>query len=103
MSKLKIAVIISSTRPTRFGDIPAQWILEKANARLKKQNEDIEKQNREMRELAADRNEFVTKYNKVVEQYNDLVKEFTKYQEDVNKALGEKQPGGKPPAEKTSK
>ena len=33
MSKLKIAVIISSTRPTRFGELPAQWILEKANAR----------------------------------------------------------------------
>lgn len=32
MSKLKIGVIISSTRPTRFGDKPAQWILEKANA-----------------------------------------------------------------------
>lgn len=33
MPKLKIAVIISSTRPSRFGDIPAQWILEKANER----------------------------------------------------------------------
>ena len=33
MSKLKIGVIISSTRPTRFGDKPAQWILEKANQR----------------------------------------------------------------------
>jgi NAD(P)H-dependent FMN reductase len=33
MSKLKVAVIISSTRPTRFGEIPAKWILEKANAR----------------------------------------------------------------------
>ena len=33
MSKLKIGVIISSTRPTRFGDVPAQWILEKANQR----------------------------------------------------------------------
>lgn len=33
MSKLKIAVIISSTRPTRFGEVPARWILEKANAR----------------------------------------------------------------------
>ena len=33
MSKLKIAVIISSTRPTRFGDKPAQWILDKANER----------------------------------------------------------------------
>ena len=33
MSKLKIAVIISSTRPARFGDIPAKWILEKANER----------------------------------------------------------------------
>jgi NAD(P)H-dependent FMN reductase len=33
MSKLKIAVIISSTRPTRFGEVPAKWILEKANAR----------------------------------------------------------------------
>jgi len=33
MSKLKIAIIISSTRPTRFGDVPAKWILEKANAR----------------------------------------------------------------------
>jgi NAD(P)H-dependent FMN reductase len=33
MSKPKIAVIISSTRPTRFGDKPAAWILEHAKAR----------------------------------------------------------------------
>lgn len=33
MSKLKIGVIISTTRPTRFGHIPAQWIAEKANER----------------------------------------------------------------------
>ena len=33
MSKLKIAVIISSTRPTRFGDLPAQWIADKVNER----------------------------------------------------------------------
>lgn len=32
MSKLKIAVIIGSTRPTRFADIPAKWILDQANA-----------------------------------------------------------------------
>jgi len=33
MSKLKIGVIISSTRATRFGEAPAKWILEKANER----------------------------------------------------------------------
>ena len=33
MSKLKIAVIISSTRAARFGEIPAQWIVAKANER----------------------------------------------------------------------
>ncbi len=33
MSKLKIAVIISSTRPNRFGEIPAKWILDRANER----------------------------------------------------------------------
>lgn len=33
MSKLKVGVIISSTRATRFGEIPAKWILEKANER----------------------------------------------------------------------
>jgi NAD(P)H-dependent FMN reductase len=33
MSKLKIGVIISTTRPTRFGHIPAQWIADKANER----------------------------------------------------------------------
>jgi NAD(P)H-dependent FMN reductase len=33
MSKLKIGVIISSTRPTRFGEKPAQWIEDKANER----------------------------------------------------------------------
>ena len=33
MSKPKIGVIISSTRPTRFGEKPAQWILEHAKAR----------------------------------------------------------------------
>ena len=32
MSDLKIAVIISSTRDSRFGEKPAQWILDKANA-----------------------------------------------------------------------
>ncbi|MBL9056901.1 MAG: NAD(P)H-dependent oxidoreductase [Rhodobacteraceae bacterium] len=30
MTKPKIAVIISSTRPTRFADIPTNWIVEKA-------------------------------------------------------------------------
>lgn len=33
MSKLKIGVIISTTRPTRFGHVPAQWIADKANER----------------------------------------------------------------------
>lgn len=33
MSKPKIALIISSTRPTRFADIPAKWISEKAKER----------------------------------------------------------------------
>jgi NAD(P)H-dependent FMN reductase len=32
-SKPKIAVIIGSTRPTRFADAPAQWILKQARAR----------------------------------------------------------------------
>lgn len=33
MSKAKIGVIISSIRPTRFGEKPAQWILEHAQKR----------------------------------------------------------------------
>lgn len=33
MSKPRIAVIIGATRPTRFADIPAQWIAEQARAR----------------------------------------------------------------------
>ena len=33
MSKPKIAVIISSTRPTRFGEKPAKWIADHAAAR----------------------------------------------------------------------
>ena len=33
MSKLKIGIIISSTRDTRFADKPAQWMLEKAKER----------------------------------------------------------------------
>lgn len=32
-AKPKIAVIVGSTRPTRFADIPAQWILKQAQAR----------------------------------------------------------------------
>lgn len=32
-SKPKIAIIIGSTRPTRFADVPAQWILKQAQAR----------------------------------------------------------------------
>jgi NAD(P)H-dependent FMN reductase len=32
-AKPKIAVIIGSTRPTRFADTPAQWILKQARAR----------------------------------------------------------------------
>ena len=33
MSKLKIAVIIGSTRDSRFGHIPAQWIFDEAKKR----------------------------------------------------------------------
>lgn len=33
MSNPKIAIIVGSTRPTRFADIPAKWILDQANAR----------------------------------------------------------------------
>jgi NAD(P)H-dependent FMN reductase len=32
-SKPRIAIIIGSTRPTRFADVPAQWILKQAQAR----------------------------------------------------------------------
>lgn len=32
-SKPRIAVIVGSTRPTRFADVPAQWILKQAQAR----------------------------------------------------------------------
>jgi NAD(P)H-dependent FMN reductase len=32
-SKPQIAVIVGSTRPTRFADLPAQWILKQAQAR----------------------------------------------------------------------
>jgi NAD(P)H-dependent FMN reductase len=31
--KPRIAVIVGSTRPTRFADAPAQWILNQAQAR----------------------------------------------------------------------
>ena len=33
MTKPKIAVIVSSTRPTRFADIPTKWIVAQAQAR----------------------------------------------------------------------
>ena len=33
MTKPKIALVIGSTRPTRFADIPAQWMLAQAQAR----------------------------------------------------------------------
>ena len=33
MNKLKIYVILSSTRPSRFGEQPAKWIFEKAKTR----------------------------------------------------------------------
>jgi NAD(P)H-dependent FMN reductase len=32
MSKLRIAIIVGSTRPTRFADIPAQWMKAQADA-----------------------------------------------------------------------
>ena len=32
-AKPKIALIIGSTRPTRFADIPAAWMLKQATAR----------------------------------------------------------------------
>ena len=33
MTRPRIAIIVGSTRPTRFADIPAQWILAQAQAR----------------------------------------------------------------------
>ncbi len=32
MSKPRIGIIVSSTRPTRFADIPARWIKAQADA-----------------------------------------------------------------------
>ena len=32
-TKPRIALIVGSTRPTRFADVPAQWMLKTANAR----------------------------------------------------------------------
>jgi NAD(P)H-dependent FMN reductase len=46
VSKLKIGVIISSTRATRFADKPAQWILDLAN-----QRDDIEADLLDLREF----------------------------------------------------
>lgn len=42
MSKFKIAVIISSTRPTRFGELPAKWIADKVNERADLQAEIVD-------------------------------------------------------------
>ena len=33
MTKPKIAIIVSSTRPTRFADVPTAWIKAQAEAR----------------------------------------------------------------------
>ena len=46
MSKLKIGIIISSTRASRFADKPAQWILEKAN-----EHADIEAEHVDLRDF----------------------------------------------------
>jgi NAD(P)H-dependent FMN reductase len=80
MSKLKIAIIISTTRATRFGDKPAQWVKEMASGR-----DDMEVEVLDLRdfpmpffdEMAS--NAWVPSTNEVAQRWQKKVAEFDGY------------------------
>lgn len=95
MTKPKIAVIIGSTRPTRFGDIPAKWILDQANARG-----DIEAEIVDLRDFplpffdeaasnlwAPSQNEVAVAWQKKVASYDGYIFVVAEYNHSITAAL----------------
>jgi NAD(P)H-dependent FMN reductase len=95
MSKLKIAVIISSTRPTRFGDIPAQWILEKANERPEIQAEIVDIRDFDLpffdevasNAWAPSANENAVKWQNKISEYDGYIFVTAEYNRAITGAL----------------
>ncbi|WP_323042436.1 NADPH-dependent FMN reductase [Gemmobacter sp.] len=95
MSKPKIAVIVGSTRPTRFADIPAKWILDQANARG-----DIDAEIVDLRDFplpffdevasnawAPSQNEVAVAWQKKVASYDGYIFVVAEYNRSITGAL----------------
>lgn len=95
MSKPKIAVIVGSTRPTRFADIPAKWILDQANARG-----DIDAEIVDLRDFplpffdeaasnlwAPSQNEVAVAWQKKVASYDGYIFVVAEYNHSITAAL----------------
>lgn len=95
MSKPRIAVILGSTRATRFADIPAKWILDQANARG-----DIDAEIVDLRDFplplfdevasnawAPSQNEVAVAWQKKVASYDGYIFVVAEYNHSVTGAL----------------
>lgn len=95
MSKLKIAVIISTTRPTRFGDKPAQWIADFANKRGDIDAEIVDLRDFDLPlfdEMASNRwmpsvNEHAVKWQNKISEFDGYIFVTAEYNHSISGAL----------------
>ena len=95
MAKPKIALIVSSTRPTRFADVPAKWMLAKAQERDDMTIEMVDLRNFPMpffAEMASNawmpsQDQAAVAWQKKVGEYDGYIVVLAEYNRSVTAAL----------------
>jgi len=94
-SKPRIAVIVGSTRPTRFADTPAQWILKQAQARGDMHVELVDLRDHPLPffdEVASNmwapsQNPEAIRWQKTIERYDGFIFVVAEYNHSITGAL----------------
>jgi len=94
-SKPRIAVIVGSTRPTRFADTPAQWILKQAQARGDMDVELVDLRDHPLPffdEVASNmwapsQNPEAIRWQKTIERYDGFIFVVAEYNHSITGAL----------------
>ena len=95
MTKPKIAVIVGSTRPTRFADIPTKWIVEKAAAHGQLDVEVVDLRDYPMpffdevasNAWAPSQNEVAVKWQKKLAEFDGYIFVVAEYNRSITGAL----------------
>lgn len=95
MTRPRIGIIISSTRPNRFGDIPARWIKDKADATGAFETEIVDLKDHPMPFFddavspawAPTQHESVKKWQELVDDFDGFIFVVAEYNRSITAAL----------------